>query len=107
MRTYQLRIYTLRSPESFEHFTSTVYPRHLNSFPRFGVQAHGFWTAIGDTAPRLYVLVSYAEGDDPDEVTKRYLQSPELAEDVRDFDSSNLLSVQTTALQPSTGSPLQ
>jgi len=25
-----------------------IYPRHLNSFPLFGIEAHGFWTARED-----------------------------------------------------------
>ncbi|MBW7970211.1 hypothetical protein HYH08_12255 [Bradyrhizobium sp. BR 10289] len=70
------------------------------------MQAHGFWTAKNDEVPRLFVLVSYAEGDDPVEIEKRYLRSPELAEDVEGFDVGNIVRVETTMLLPSTASPL-
>lgn len=74
--------------------------------PLFGVALHGFWTKTDDQAPRLYVLVSYVEGDDPGEVTERYLRSAELADDVRSFDTSNIIDVATTILVPSGRSPL-
>jgi hypothetical protein len=59
MRTFELRVYTLRTKEALDFYTQTIYPRHLNSFPLFGIEAHGFWTAMGDVAPRLFSLVSY------------------------------------------------
>jgi hypothetical protein len=36
-----------------------IYPRHLSSFPLFGIEAHGFWTAKEEVEPRLFVLASY------------------------------------------------
>jgi hypothetical protein len=42
-----------------------IYPRHLSSFPLFGIEAHGFWTAKEDVEPRLLVLASYAAGEEP------------------------------------------
>ena len=72
----------------------------------FGVELHGFWTKRDDEAPRLYMLVSYAEGDDPDEVTERYLKSAELAEDVEGFGPSDITGVETTVLVPAARSPL-
>ena len=74
--------------------------------PLFGVELHGFWTKPDDQAPRLYVLVSYAEGDAPGEVTARYLRSGELADDVRRFDTADIIDVATTILVPSACSPL-
>jgi hypothetical protein len=106
MRTFEIRVYTLRTKEALDFYAGRVYPRHLNSFPLFGVEAHGFWTAKDDTAPRLFVLVSYAEGDEPGEVAQRYLQSPELAEDVKDFDVADIIGVESTILLPSASSPL-
>jgi hypothetical protein len=107
MRTFELRVYTLRTKEVLEFYGETIYPRHLHSFPLFGVEAHGFWTAKADVAPRLIVLVSYAEGDDPGEVTQRYMQSTEFADDVRDFDVADIVGVETTVLIPSASSPLK
>lgn len=106
MRTFELRVYTLRTKEALDFYAGTIYPRHLHSFPLFGVEAHGFWTATADVAPRLFVLVSYAEGDDPGEVTQRYLQSTELADDIRGFEVADIVGVESTTLVPSAGSPL-
>ena len=78
MRTFELRVYTLRTKEALDCYRQVVYPRHLNSFPLFGVQAHGFWTATADVQPRLYVLVLYDAGEEPGEVGRRYMQSPEI-----------------------------
>jgi hypothetical protein len=42
MRTFELRVYTLRTKEALDFYMETIYPRHLNSFPLFGIEAHGF-----------------------------------------------------------------
>jgi len=106
MRTYEMRVYTLRTREALDFYASTVFPRHLDNFALFGVEAHGLWTQKNDPAHRVFVLVSYAKGDDPGEVAQRYIQSPEAANDARGFDVANILSVESTILIPSVHSPL-
>ena len=73
MRTFELRVYKLRTKEALDFYMEKIYPRHLNSFPLFGIEAHGFWTAKEDVEPRLFVLVSYAAGEEPGEVARRYI----------------------------------
>jgi hypothetical protein len=107
MRTFELRVYTMRTKEALKFYIDTIYPRHFHSFPPFGVEAHGLWTAKDDAAPRAFVLVSYAEGDDPREIAQRYLKSPELANDVRDFDVADIVGVESTILVSSASSPLR
>ena len=107
MRAYEMRVYTLRTKEALEYYASTVYPRHLSNFGLFGVEAHGLWTKKDDVANRMYVLVSYAEGDDPNEVAQRYIQSPEAVNDARGFDVADILGVESTILAPSASSPLK
>jgi hypothetical protein len=107
MRTYEMRIYSLRTKEALDFYASTVYPRHLDNFGLFGVEAHGLWTRKDDVAHRIYVLVSYAEGDDPGEVAQRYIHSPEAASDAKGFDVADILGVESTILVPSTSSPLR
>jgi NIPSNAP len=106
MRTFELRVYTLRTKEALDFYREVIYPRHLNSFPRFGIEAHGFWTAATDVKPRLFVLASYAAGEEPAEVARRYMQSKEFADDTRDFDVSSIVGVESTNLIPSPSSPL-
>jgi hypothetical protein len=106
MRTYEMRVYSLRTKEALDFYASTVYPRHFNNFGLFGVEAHGLWTQKDDVAHRAFVLVSYAEGDDPRAVAQRYIQSPEAANDARGFDIADILSVDSTILVPAASSPL-
>jgi hypothetical protein len=107
MRTFELRVYTLRSNEALHFYMNQIYPRHLSSFPLFGIEAHGFWIAKGDVEPRAYVLASYAAGEEPGEVVRRYMQSTEFAEEIKGWDVSNIVSVESTILIPSTSSPLK
>jgi hypothetical protein len=107
MRTFELRVYTLRTKEALDFYMNQIYPRHLSSFPLFGIEAHGIWTAKEDVEPRAFVLVSYAAGEDPGAVVRRYMQSPEFAEEIRGRDVSNIVSVESTILIPLTSSPLK
>jgi hypothetical protein len=107
MRTFELRVYKLRTKEALDFYMNEIYPRHLSSFPIFGIEAHGFWTAMEDAEPRLFVLASYAAGEEPGEVTRRYMHSKEFAEDIRNFDVSDIVGVESTILIPSTSSPLK
>ena len=107
MRTFELRVYKLRTKEALDFYMNQIYPRHLSSFPLFGIEAHGFWTAREDAEPRLFVLASYAAGEEPREVARRYMQSEEFAEDIRSFDLLDIVGVETTILIPSTSSPLK
>ncbi|KIZ48067.1 MULTISPECIES: NIPSNAP family protein [Rhodopseudomonas] len=107
MRTYEMRVYSLRTNEARDFYASTVYPRHLDNFGRFGVEAHGLWTQKDDLAHRIFVLVSYEEGADPHEVAQRYIQSPEAANDAKGFDVADILNVESTILVPSPNSPLK
>ena len=107
MRTFELRTYALRTKDALDFYAETVFARHLHNFSLFGVEAHGVWIAKDDIAPRAFLLVSYSEGDDPGKVAQRYIQSPEAADDIRDFDVADIVSVESTVLVPSTSSPLK
>ena len=45
---FQLRIYTLRSPEALQQYASVHWARHLCTFTTFGVTTHGVWTERGE-----------------------------------------------------------
>lgn len=107
MRTFEMRVYSLRTKTALDFYTTTVFPRHLDNFAQFGVEAHGLWTRKNDGAHRAFALISYAEGDDPIEIAQRYIQSPEAASDARGFDVADILSVESTILVPTTSSPLK
>src|SRR6202790_2697990 len=107
MRTFELRVYKLRTKEALDFYMNQIYPRHLSSFPLFGIEAHGFWPAKEDAEPRLFVLASYAAGEEPGEVARRYMQSKEFVEDIRSFDVSDIVGIETKILIPSTSSALK
>ena len=107
MRTFELRVYTLRNREALQFYGNEIYPRHLGSLPLFGIEAHGFWTVSEDEEPRLFVLASYPEGAKPGEVVQRYMQSAEFPEDIRNFDVSSVIGVSSTLLLPTPSSPLR
>jgi hypothetical protein len=107
MRIFELRVFTLCNREALDFYVNEIYPRHLRSFPLFGIEAHGFWTAKEDLEPRFYVLASYAAGDESGEVVQRYMQSAEFADDIRNFDVSDITRVESTILVPTANSPLK
>jgi hypothetical protein len=107
LRTFELRQYTLRSKEALDIYMNQVYPRHLDSFTLFGIEAHGVWTVKDSVEPTAFVLVSYLEREDPGEVVRRYMGSSEFAEETKDWDRSNIVAVQSTILTPSASSPLK
>ena len=107
MRTFELRKYTLRSKEALDIYMNELYPRHLHSFPLFGIEPHGFWTVKDSADPQAFVLVSYPAGEDPGEVVRRYMESSEFAEETKGRDRSNIVAVRSTILTPSTSSPLK
>jgi len=53
------------------------------------------------------VLGSYAAGEEPGEVGRRYMQSAEFSDDTRNFDVADIVGVESTILIPSTSSPLK
>ena len=104
-RKFELRIYTLPSKDALDFYKDEVYPRHLKSFPLFGIEAHGFWTPLSEVGHKLYALVSYPNNQDPSEVVLKYMNSKEFADDIRDFDPKTIVSVETTLLRPTDSSP--
>jgi hypothetical protein len=105
-RRFELRIYTLPSKDALDFYKDKVYPRHLKSFPLFGIEAHGFWTPPSEVGHQLYVLASYPNNQDPSEVAIEYMNSQEFADDISGFDPKTIVSVETTLLRPTDSSPL-
>jgi hypothetical protein len=103
---FQLRIYTLRSPEALRQYADVHWARHLVTFGAFGVTTHGVWTERDGERNRLIALVSYPPDADPDETTRRVMASTEFATDMAGFDVADIVDVQTTLLAPTTFSPI-
>jgi hypothetical protein len=104
---FQLRTYTLRSPEALHQYATVHWARHLPTFETFGVTTHGVWTERGGDANRLVALIGYPVGADPDQLTRQIMASPEFAADMAGFDVEDIVDVQTTLLDPTPFSPIR
>ena len=104
---FQLRTYTLRSPEALRQYATVHWARHLATFETFGVTTHGVWTERSEDAHRLVALIGYPPGADPDQLTRRIMASHEFAADMAGFDVDDIVDVQTTSLDPAPFSPIR
>ena len=104
MPLFQLRTYRLRTPEAAAAYLPH-WERHVQSLQQFGVKTHGFFSvpAAPDT---VLALVSMGDHLDPEFVTREYLQSDALKQDMAGFDMSQIEAVDTLTLVPGAGSPL-
>jgi hypothetical protein len=105
MSTFQLRTYTLKSPEAAEIYRA-IWIRHIESLKAFGITTHGVFSVPDDPA-KVIALVAYPEGSDPAHEDKRYMASDLFKADMVGFDFSTFGSVETTLLAPESFSPLR
>jgi len=103
---FQLRIYTLRSPDALHRYAAVHWARHLVTFTRFGVTTHGVWTERTGGANRLVALIDYPPGADPEQLTQQIMTSPEFASDMAGFDVDDIVDVQSLLLDPTAFSPI-
>ena len=104
---FQLRIYTLRSPEALQRYATVHWARHLPTFTTFGVTTHGVWTEPSDSANRLVALIRYPQGADPQQLTRDAMTSPEFAADMAGFNADDeIVDVQSVLLDPTSFSPI-
>ncbi len=104
---FQLRTYTLRSPEALQQYATVHWARHLATFDAFGVTTQGAWTERGGDANRLVALIGYPPGADPDQLTRHIMASPQFAADMAGFDVDDIVDVRTALLDPTPFSPIR
>jgi NIPSNAP len=103
---FQLRIYTLRSPEALRQYATVHWARHLATFTKFGVTTHGVWTERCGGANRLVALIGYPPGTDPEQLARHIMISPDFAADMAGFDVEEIVDVQSVLLGPTSFSPI-
>lgn len=103
---FQLRIYTLRSPEALRQYATVHWARHLATFETIGVVTHGVWTERGDGGHRLVALIRYPAGADPEQLERQAMASPEFAADMSGFNVDEIIDVQSVLLDPTSFSPI-
>ncbi|MFB7312610.1 NIPSNAP family protein [Streptomyces sp. NPDC056192] len=109
MSQYQLRVYTLRSPEALVAYEN-IWSKHIPGMAKHGIATHGVWTVTAGPesgTPQLYALVSYQDADNVQERLGAYLSSPEFRADMEGFDISQIVGVAESVLTPTAASPLQ
>ncbi|WP_370677719.1 NIPSNAP family protein [Pleomorphomonas sp. PLEO] len=104
MKTFQLRIYTLKSAQAAEAYRA-IWIKHIESLKAFGITTHGVFT-VPDAPTKVIALVNYPQGSDPAIESDRYMTSDLFKADMVGFDFSNFVSVETTLLAPEPCSPL-
>ncbi len=104
---FQLRIYTLRSPEALKQYATVHWARHRATFEAFGVTTYGVWTERSADANRLVAIIGYPPGADPDPLTRHIMASPEFAADRAGFDVDDIVDVRTALLDPTSFSPIR
>lgn len=104
---FQVRMYTLRSPESLYRYATVHWARHSATFDLFGVTIHGVWTEHGGGAYRLVALIRYPHGADPEQVTREVMASPEFAADMAGFDVDEIVDVDSILLDTTAFSPIR
>jgi NIPSNAP len=105
MKTYEIRTYTLKSPEAAVAY-SAIWIKHIESLKSFGITTHGVFTLPSDPT-KVVALVNYADGTDPKTASDLYMASDLFKSDMADFDFSTFSSVEATLLHPQSFSPLQ
>ncbi|MFD9003675.1 NIPSNAP family protein [Streptomyces sp. NPDC059582] len=109
MSQYQLRVYTLRSPEALGAYEN-IWSKHIPGMAKHRIATHGVWTGPavpGSEERQLYALVSYRDADDIQERLEAYLSSAEFRADMEGFDMGHILGVAESVLTPTADSPLR
>ena len=104
---FQLRIYTLRSPEALQRYATVHWARHLPTFTTFGITTHSVWTERSGGDNRLVALIRYPAGADPEQLTLHIMSSPEFAADMAGFNVADIVDVQSIPLDPTSFSPIR
>jgi hypothetical protein len=103
---FQLRIYTLRTPDALQRYATVHWARHLDTFTSFGVTTHGVWTELGGGANRLVAVIEYPPGANAEQLTQHIMASSEFAADMAGFDVDDIVDVQSIPLDPTSFSPI-
>lgn len=92
----QLRIYTLVDKNTAEHYFTEHWAKHIKSLPKFGFQFKGVWIGhTPETENQVIALVSFPDHANMEEMTERYMKSPDFTDDMAGFDRSKITNVET------------
>ncbi len=96
----QLRIYTLVDKNTAEHYFTEHWAKHIKSLPKFCFQFKGVWIGYTpESKNQVIALVSFPDHANIEEMTDRYMKSPEFADDMAGFDRSKITNVETKIMK--------
>ena len=104
MTTYHLRRYFLASEDATLAYLA-IWRAHITSLAVLGITTEGFFT-VANKPCEVVALLSFTEGIDPEQAILEYMASPGFAQDMADFDMSQIIRVEVQTLTPGVGSPL-
>lgn len=91
---YQIRIYTLASPEAADEYFSVNWKRHVNSLEKFNIHTESVFKETGtDGRTRVFAVCRFDEGADIEALNKAYMKSAEFHEDMQGFEMDKILNV--------------
>jgi hypothetical protein len=92
---YQLRVYTIATPEAAKLYYTVHWKRHIDSLAKFHVSTRMVLCEEGtEKETRVLALVSYEDGADIVAVDEAYMSSAEFRKDMEGFDFKNILKVE-------------
>ncbi len=96
----QLRIYTLTDKNTAEIYFTEHWAKHIKSLPKFGFQFKGVWIGnTPETENQVIALVSFPDHANIEEMTERYMKSPDFTDDMSGFDRSKITNVETKIMK--------
>jgi len=102
---FELRTYTLSSPETLEQYATIHWQRHIDSLATHGVTTHHVWKRVDGDLHQLVALVEYAAGADPRAVTETYMGSTEFRADMDGFPMDAIQGVSSVFVEPASSDP--
>ena len=107
MRTFELCVYKLRTKEALDFYMIRFIPVISTAFRCSGLRptTSGPPRRMSSHGSSCWPLMRRAKI--PARSARRYMQSTEFADDIRNFNISDIVGVESTILIPSTSSPLK
>lgn len=96
---FQLRIYSIATPEAAEQYFTVHWQRHIESLKKFGIQTVKVFREVGTNGEtRVIGLVRYEECADVEALNRDYMSSAEFRADMEGFDMRSIRRVETVNL---------
>ena len=91
---YQVRIYTVKTPEVANEYFHVHWRRHIASLKKFNIETIAVFKEEKENGEtHVIAICKYEDGADVDAVNKAYMDSEEFKSDMSGFDFNNFCGV--------------